>query len=67
MTYSFLEQIGQPALDLANDRVENVPFNVLDAIFILEFPSSRMFSMLFRDSLGATETERNALMLGDFS
>ncbi|KAF2595022.1 hypothetical protein F2Q70_00043761 [Brassica cretica] len=63
MTYSFLERIGQPAVDLANDREESVPFNVLAAIFILEFSSSQMFSMFFRDSVGSTETERNALML----
>ncbi|KAF3529119.1 hypothetical protein DY000_02041741 [Brassica cretica] len=67
MTHSFLERIGQPEVDLANDREESVPFNVLDATFILEFSSSQMFSMLFRDSLGSTETERNALMLEDFS
>uniref|UniRef100_A0A0D3EAB7 Uncharacterized protein n=1 Tax=Brassica oleracea var. oleracea TaxID=109376 RepID=A0A0D3EAB7_BRAOL len=53
--------------DLANDREESVSFNVLDATFILEFSSSQMFLMLFRDSLGSTETERNALMLEDFS
>uniref|UniRef100_A0A0D3EAS2 Uncharacterized protein n=1 Tax=Brassica oleracea var. oleracea TaxID=109376 RepID=A0A0D3EAS2_BRAOL len=67
MTHSFLERIGQPEVDLANDREESVPFNVLDATFILEFSSSQMFSMLFRDSLGSTKTERNALMLEDFS
>ncbi|WZZ08472.1 hypothetical protein YC2023_094393 [Brassica napus] len=65
--HSFLERIGQPEVDLANDREESVPFNVLDVTFILEFSSSQMFSMLFRDSLGSTETERNALMLEDFS
>ncbi|WZZ65610.1 hypothetical protein YC2023_076980 [Brassica napus] len=54
-------------VDLANDREEGVPFNVLDATFIIEFSSSQMFSMLFRDSLGSAETERNALMLEDFS
>ncbi|KAF3581535.1 hypothetical protein DY000_02032663 [Brassica cretica] len=57
MTHSFLERIGNPEVDLANDREESVPFNVLDATFILEFSSSQMFSMLFRDSLGSTETE----------
>ncbi|KAF3566580.1 hypothetical protein DY000_02016256 [Brassica cretica] len=67
MTHSFLEQIGQPDVDLANHREESVPFHVLDATFILEFSSSQMFSMLFLDSLGSTETERNALMLEDFS
>uniref|UniRef100_A0A0D3E9K9 Uncharacterized protein n=1 Tax=Brassica oleracea var. oleracea TaxID=109376 RepID=A0A0D3E9K9_BRAOL len=67
MTHSFVEQIDQPEVDLPNDPEENVPFNVLDATFILEFSSSQMFSMLFRDSLGSTETERNALMLEDFS
>ena len=67
MTHSFLERIGQPEVDLANDREESVPFNVLDATFILEFSSSQMFSMLFRYSLGSTETERNALMLEGFS
>uniref|UniRef100_A0A0D3ATK7 Uncharacterized protein n=1 Tax=Brassica oleracea var. oleracea TaxID=109376 RepID=A0A0D3ATK7_BRAOL len=67
MTHSFLEQIGQPEVDLVNDPEESVPFNVLDATFILEFSSSQMFSMLFRDLLGSTETERNALMLDDFS
>ncbi|KAF3567928.1 hypothetical protein DY000_02016950 [Brassica cretica] len=67
MTHSFLERICQPEVGLANDREESVPFNVLDATFILEFSSSQMFSMLFRDSLGSTETERNALMLEDFS
>ncbi|KAF3493810.1 hypothetical protein DY000_02053201 [Brassica cretica] len=64
--------LGESCLELlkvhlANDREERVPFNVLDATFILEFSSSQMFSMLFRDSLGSTETERNALMLEDFS
>ncbi|KAF3523094.1 hypothetical protein F2Q69_00048247 [Brassica cretica] len=39
MTHSFLERIGQPEVDLANDREESVPFNVLDATFILEFSS----------------------------
>ncbi|WZZ50946.1 hypothetical protein YC2023_051053 [Brassica napus] len=67
MTYSFLERIGQPTIDLANDWEESVPFNVLAATFILEFSSSQMFSLLFRDSLGSMETERNALMLEDFS
>ncbi|KAF2532421.1 hypothetical protein F2Q70_00029520 [Brassica cretica] len=67
MTHSFLERIGQPEVDLANDQEESVPFNVLDATFILEFSSSQMFLMLFRDSLGSTETERKALMLEDFS
>ncbi|WZZ50681.1 hypothetical protein YC2023_050788 [Brassica napus] len=67
MIHSFLERIGQPEVELAYDREESVPFNVLDATFILEFSSSQMFSMLFRDSLGSTETERNALMLEDFS
>ena len=57
MTYSFLEGIGQPAVDLANDREENVPFNVLAATFIFKFSSSQMFSMHYRDSLGSTETE----------
>ncbi|KAF3520586.1 hypothetical protein DY000_02060747 [Brassica cretica] len=51
MTHSFLERIGQQEVDLANDREESVPFNVLDATFIIEFSSSQMFSMLFRDSL----------------
>lgn len=59
MTYSFLERICQPAVDLANDREESVPINVLAASFILEFSPSQMFSMLFRDSLGLKETERN--------
>ncbi|KAF2592147.1 hypothetical protein F2Q70_00043367 [Brassica cretica] len=54
-------------VDLANDREESIPFNVLDATFILEFSSSQMFAMHFRDLLGSTETERNALMLEDFS
>ncbi|CAN6801982.1 unnamed protein product [Brassica oleracea] len=67
MTHSFLERIGQPEVDLANDREESVPFNVLDATFIVEFSSSQIFSMLFRDSPRSTETERNALMLEDFS
>nr|VDD24248.1 unnamed protein product [Brassica oleracea] len=67
MIYLFLERIGQPAVHLANDREESVPFNVLAATFILDFSLSQMFSMLFRDSLGSTETERNALMLEDFS
>ncbi|KAF3598529.1 hypothetical protein F2Q69_00037033 [Brassica cretica] len=40
MTHSFLERIGQPEVDLANDREESVPFNVLDATFIVEFSSS---------------------------
>ncbi|KAF3589431.1 hypothetical protein F2Q69_00027919 [Brassica cretica] len=62
MTHSFLERIGQPEIDLANDREESVPFNVHDATSIPEFSSSQMFSMLFRDSLGTTETERNALV-----
>ncbi|WZZ50683.1 hypothetical protein YC2023_050790 [Brassica napus] len=67
MTHSFLEQIGQPEVDLANHREESAPFNVHDATSILEFSSSQMFSMLFRDSLGTTETERNALVNEDFS
>ncbi|KAL0669187.1 hypothetical protein Bca4012_031891 [Brassica carinata] len=40
---------------------------VHDATSILEFSSSQMFSMLFRDSLGTTETERNTLVIEDFS
>ncbi|WZZ32858.1 hypothetical protein YC2023_016259 [Brassica napus] len=40
---------------------------VHDATSILEFSSSKTFSMLFRDSLGTTETERNALVIEDFS
>ncbi|KAF3536131.1 hypothetical protein F2Q69_00021405 [Brassica cretica] len=67
MTHSCLERIGQPEVDLANDREESVPFDVLDATFILEFSSAQMFSMLFHDLLGSTETERNALMLEDLS
>ncbi|KAL0650087.1 hypothetical protein Bca4012_092778 [Brassica carinata] len=67
MTHSFLERIGQPKVDIANDREESVPFNVLDSTFILEFSSSQMFSMLFCDSLGSMESERNALMVEDFS
>ena len=67
MTYSFLKRIGQPAVDLANDQEESIPFNVLAATFILEFSSLQMFLMLFHDSLFSMETERNALMLEDFS
>ena len=67
MTHSFLERIGNQEVDLANDWEESVPFNVLDATFIIEFSSSQMFSMLFCDVLGSKETERNALMLEDFS
>nr|VDD31814.1 unnamed protein product [Brassica oleracea] len=52
---------------VANHREESVPFNVHDATSILEFSSSQMFSTLFRDSLGTTETERNALVIEDFS
>ena len=67
MTHSFLERIGQPEVDLANHREESAPFNVHDATSILEFSSQQMFSMLFRDLLGTTETERNALVIEDFS
>ena len=67
MTHSFLERIGQPEVDLSNHREESVPFNVHDATFILKFSSLQMFLMLFRDSLGTTETERNALVIEDFS
>ena len=67
MKHQFLERIGQPAVDLANDGEESVPFNVLAPTFILEFSSSQIFSMLFRDPLGSMETERNDLMLEDFS
>ncbi|KAF3549658.1 hypothetical protein DY000_02007832 [Brassica cretica] len=67
MAHSFLERIGQQEVDLANNWEESVPLNVLDATFVLEFASSPTFSMLFRDSLGSTETERNALVLEDFS
>ncbi|WZY94277.1 hypothetical protein YC2023_066606 [Brassica napus] len=67
MTHSFLERIGQPEVDLANHREESAPFNVHDATSILEFSSSQMFSNLFRDSLGTTKTERNALVIEDFS
>nr|VDD54251.1 unnamed protein product [Brassica oleracea] len=52
---------------LANHREESVPFNVHDATSILEFSSSQMFSTLFRDSLGTTETKRNVLVIEDFS
>ncbi|KAF2551725.1 hypothetical protein F2Q68_00034166 [Brassica cretica] len=61
MTHSFLERIGQPEVDLANHREESVSFNVHDDTSIPEFSSSQMFSMLFRDLLGTTETERNSL------
>ncbi|WZZ64876.1 hypothetical protein YC2023_076246 [Brassica napus] len=61
------ERIGQPEVDLANHWEESVPFNVHDATSIPEFSSSQMFSMLFRDSVGTTETERNALVIEDFS
>ncbi|KAG5384649.1 hypothetical protein IGI04_036119 [Brassica rapa subsp. trilocularis] len=61
MTHSFLERICQPEVDLANHREESAPFNVHDATSILDFSSSQMFSMLFRDLLGTTETERNDL------
>ncbi|WZZ51177.1 hypothetical protein YC2023_051284 [Brassica napus] len=57
MTYSFLKRIGQPAVDLANNWEESVPFNVLAATFILKFSSSQIFSMHYRDSLGSTETK----------
>ena len=67
MTHLFLERIGQPEVALANHREESAPFNVHDATYILEFSSSQMFSMLFRDLLGTTETERNALVIEDFS
>ena len=67
MTHSFLGRIGQPEVNLANHREEDAPFNVHDATYILEFSSSQMFSMLFRDLLGTTETERNALVIEDFS
>ncbi|KAL0816575.1 hypothetical protein Bca101_073019 [Brassica carinata] len=59
--------IGQQEIDLANSWEENVPLNGLDATFVLEFALSQTFSMLFRDSLGSTETERNTLVLEDFS
>ncbi len=67
MTNSFLERIGQPEVVLANHREESDPFNVHDATYILEFSLSQMFSMLFRGLLGTTETERNALVIEDFS
>ena len=67
MTHLFLERIGQPEVDLANHREESAAFNVHDAAYILEFSSSQMFSILFRDLLGTTETERNALVIEDFS
>uniref|UniRef100_A0A0D3ADC5 Uncharacterized protein n=1 Tax=Brassica oleracea var. oleracea TaxID=109376 RepID=A0A0D3ADC5_BRAOL len=67
MTHSFLERIGQPEGDLANHREESVPFNVHDATSILEFSSSQVFLMLFHDSLNTTETERNTLVIEDFS
>ena len=67
MTHSFLERIGQPEVDLVNHREESARFNVHDATSILEFSSSQMFSMLFHDLLGTTETERNALVIEDFS
>ena len=43
MTYSFLERIGQPAVDLANDREESIPFVVLSATFIPILPSRKCF------------------------
>ncbi|WZZ07769.1 hypothetical protein YC2023_093690 [Brassica napus] len=67
MTHLFLERIGQPKVDLANHREESAPFNVHDATYILEFSSSQMFSILFRDLLGTTETKINALVIEDFS
>ena len=46
MTYSFLERIGQPAVDLAYDREENVPFNVLAATFFQVFFVVNVFDAL---------------------
>ena len=66
MTHSLLERIGQPEVDLANHREKSVPFNVHDATYILVFSSSQMFLIFFRDLLGTTETERNALVIEDF-
>ncbi|WZY88579.1 hypothetical protein YC2023_045314 [Brassica napus] len=51
----------------SHHREESIPFNVHDATSIFEFSSSQLFLMLFRDSLGTTETERNALVIEDFS
>ena len=48
MTYSFLERIGKPAVDRANDQEESVPFNVLAATFILDFSSSQIVFDSFR-------------------
>ena len=48
MTYLFLERIGQPAVNLANDREESVSFVVFSANFIPIFlcrKCSRCFSM----------------------
>ena len=44
MTYSFLERIGQPTVDLANEREESVPFVVLSATFILIFLCRKGFN-----------------------
>ena len=43
MTYSFLERNCQPAVDLANDREESIPFVVLSATFIPIFLSRKCF------------------------
>ncbi|KAG5397772.1 hypothetical protein IGI04_019586 [Brassica rapa subsp. trilocularis] len=43
ITYSFLERIGQPAVDEVNERGESVPFVVLAATFILDFSLSQTF------------------------
>ncbi|WZZ50991.1 hypothetical protein YC2023_051098 [Brassica napus] len=43
MTYSFLERIDQPGVDLANDREESIPFVVLSASFIPIFLCRKCF------------------------
>ncbi|WZY77730.1 hypothetical protein YC2023_024114 [Brassica napus] len=65
MTHSFLERIGQQEVDLANHREEITPFNVHDATSILEFSSSQMFLMLFRDLLFSGMIDNSGRFIDD--
>ena len=66
MTYSFLERIGQPAVDLANDREEAFPL-LCYLLLLFRFYFLANVFMLFRDKPGWTETQWNVLMHEDFS
>lgn len=54
-------------IDLVDERGGRVLFVVFSVTFVLDFALSQMFLMFFRESVGSTENESDALMPEDFS